>query len=201
METGYAEKEIAIFNGLIELLRRGANPYQIKVQEIAEAAGIGKGTVYDYFASKEEVISKAILYQLNREIKTAFQRIAAKKTLREKFSVLLDVILECIGDNRSTVNLLLSGGGLHNFYTFLKEQQKELDVIKENVLQIITHLLEHGRVENVICGRESYFFQLMALQGAVAGFSHFAGQRELYPDVSVEEAKNVAYRLLLKALN
>ncbi|NLM45976.1 MAG: TetR/AcrR family transcriptional regulator [Firmicutes bacterium] len=200
MAAGHAEKEIAIFNGLMKLLRRGANPYLIKVQDIAEAAGIGKGTVYDYFASKEEVISKAILYHLNQELKAAFQRIAAKKTLREKFSVLLDLIQECLGDNRSTVNLLLSGGGLHNFYTFLKEQQQELAQLKEKVLKIIDHLLEHGRAEKIINSRESEFYQLMALQGALAGFSHFVGQRDLYPDVTVEEAKNVAYKLLLKAL-
>ncbi|HHX74142.1 MAG TPA: TetR/AcrR family transcriptional regulator [Firmicutes bacterium] len=201
MEIGYAEKEIAIFNGLIKLLRRGANPYQVKVQDIAEAAGIGKGTVYEYFASKEEVISKAILYQLNLEVKAAFRRIAREESLREKFSVLLDLILEWFSDNRSTVNLLLSGGGLHNFYTFLQEEQQELALLKENVLRIITHLLEHGRMENVISGRESFYYQLMALQGALAGFSHFAGQRDLYPGVTVEEAKNVAYRLLLRALN
>ena len=43
--TRYSEKEIAVFKGLINLMREGANPYSIKVSDIAKAASIGKGTV------------------------------------------------------------------------------------------------------------------------------------------------------------
>ena len=61
---GSTEKEIAIFDGVIKLIKSGIDPYLIKVQEIAAAANVGKGTIYDYFRTKEEAISKAILYNL-----------------------------------------------------------------------------------------------------------------------------------------
>ena len=35
-------KKKKIFDGLIRLIKDGANPYLIKVQEIADAAGIGR---------------------------------------------------------------------------------------------------------------------------------------------------------------
>jgi hypothetical protein len=49
-EVLYSEKKIAIFNGIIELMEKGINPYSIKVSDIARAADVGKGTIYDYFA-------------------------------------------------------------------------------------------------------------------------------------------------------
>ena len=46
----YSEKEISIFKGIMDLLNQGYRIHEMKVADIAAAAGIGKGTVYEYFA-------------------------------------------------------------------------------------------------------------------------------------------------------
>ncbi|MBQ3008643.1 MAG: helix-turn-helix transcriptional regulator, partial [Oscillospiraceae bacterium] len=33
-------------------------------KQIAEAAGVGKATIYDYFSSKEEILVQALIYTL-----------------------------------------------------------------------------------------------------------------------------------------
>ena len=48
------EREIALYEAALRLIARGVSPAAMKVQQIADEAGIGKGTVYEYFASKEE---------------------------------------------------------------------------------------------------------------------------------------------------
>lgn len=62
----YSPKEIAVFEGLFQMAASGKSFSSIKVQDIATAAGIGKGTVYEYFASKEEILSSAILFALDQ---------------------------------------------------------------------------------------------------------------------------------------
>lgn len=62
----YSPKEIAAFNGLFQLAGSGRSFSGIKVQDIATAAGIGKGTLYAYFASKEDILSSAILFALEQ---------------------------------------------------------------------------------------------------------------------------------------
>lgn len=47
------EKKAAVFRAVLKLLRQGRPLGDLKVSEIAEAAGIGKGTVYEYFPSRE----------------------------------------------------------------------------------------------------------------------------------------------------
>lgn len=64
--TTYSPKEIAAFQGLFSLAASGKDFSSIKVQDIATAAGIGKGTLYEYFCSKEEILSSAVLYALER---------------------------------------------------------------------------------------------------------------------------------------
>ena len=81
----YSEKEIAIFNGVINLLKEGRNPYQVKVADIANSAGVGKGTIYEYFDNKKEVIKKALLYNLNQEISALEERLRSKVSFKDQY--------------------------------------------------------------------------------------------------------------------
>ena len=136
----YSEKQIAIFNAIVELMKNGINPYSIKVADIAEAANIGKGTIYDYFDSKEEAISEAILYSVTNEIKYGYSRIKAKDTFKEKFYELLYMIAENAADNVSTFNMLLSIGEISKLYEFLLDDRYDLSEYISMVNQIIKHL-------------------------------------------------------------
>ncbi|NLM52737.1 MAG: TetR/AcrR family transcriptional regulator [Firmicutes bacterium] len=198
---GYTEKEIAIFNGVIKLIKSGIDPYLIKVQEIAAAANVGKGTIYEYFRTKEEAISKAILYNLRHEIEAAFTRIKEKKIFKAKFDTLLDIVREFFDNNSSTLNLLLSAGGIQEFYSYLSNEQFDLQEIAANVKNVIEHLLQCGYQEGVFTLQENPYYQQMAVHGAISGFVQYLSQRELYLHITLEEAKRVAYKLLLKALN
>ena len=55
-------KEKAIYQAVLELFEEGADLNCLTVAEITKKAGIGKGTAYEYFSDKEEMIAKALLY-------------------------------------------------------------------------------------------------------------------------------------------
>ena len=56
------ERETALYEAALRLIAKGVNPAAMKVQQIADEAGIGKGTVYEYFASKDEILQGMALY-------------------------------------------------------------------------------------------------------------------------------------------
>ncbi|MGM9648894.1 MAG: TetR/AcrR family transcriptional regulator [Butyricicoccaceae bacterium] len=64
----YTKKEQQIFQGVLRLIQQGVDLHTVKVQDIATAAGIGKGTLYEYFSSKEEIITKTLSYLYLQEI-------------------------------------------------------------------------------------------------------------------------------------
>lgn len=41
------ERETALYEAALRLIAKGVNPAAMKVQQIADEAGIGKGTVYE----------------------------------------------------------------------------------------------------------------------------------------------------------
>ena len=54
------EKEMKIYLAVGELIKEGKDIGSLTISEISNRAGIGKGTTYEYFDSKEELIYKAL---------------------------------------------------------------------------------------------------------------------------------------------
>lgn len=197
----YSEKEIAIFNGLIRLMREGVNPYLIKVSDIARAAGIGKGTIYDYFASKEEVISKAIIYSISQDIQMMTKKVNAKQNFKDRFYQVLDIMGDSFEKKVSTLNILLSYGGIEKFYESLVDKESKISGFMGLINNEVKDLLDLGLKEGLVTTEEGTHYQMMAVLGAVSSFSHYFNHRALYNDITLNEAKDTAYRMLIRALN
>lgn len=58
-------KKDRIVSAFLELLKDGSDISKISIQMIATKANIGKGTVYEYFDSKDEIILYSIEYSLD----------------------------------------------------------------------------------------------------------------------------------------
>ena len=68
-------KVLALYEAVLELLDEGADINTLKVSDMTVRAGIGKGTAYDYFKSKEEIIAAAVVFDVERKVKTERMRL------------------------------------------------------------------------------------------------------------------------------
>ena len=74
-----APKVMALYGAVIALLREGADLNNVTVAEIAAKAGIGKGTIYEYFSNKEEMIAEALFYKLKTDCQEMYRLINKEK--------------------------------------------------------------------------------------------------------------------------
>ena len=79
------DKVRKIYEAVGELAREGRDVTTLRVSEISAKAGIGKGTTYEYFTSKEELISKAVFYSMYTNIKTILLIMYGAGSFKEKF--------------------------------------------------------------------------------------------------------------------
>lgn len=104
----------ALYRAVSELLEEGADATNLKVADIAARAGIGKGTTYEYFKSREELIIKAMLNRMYAYFKGVTEQTDAKENFQEKVYVFLDSLFMASGENMKAMQqmfALLSGGG------------------------------------------------------------------------------------------
>ena len=52
----HAQRKAKVYEAALALTSQGVSPAAMTIQQLADAAGIGKGTVYEYFSSKEEIL-------------------------------------------------------------------------------------------------------------------------------------------------
>ena len=62
------DKVMKMFDAVLELVSEKAELTSLKVQDITTRAGIGKGTAYEYFDSREDIILFALLYDYSKKI-------------------------------------------------------------------------------------------------------------------------------------
>lgn len=197
----YSDKELAIFNGLISLIENGANLYKITVAEIAKAADVGKGTIYDYFKTKEEAISKAILYNIENEIKSSIGRIDLKHGFKNKYYEMLNIIIESYQNKYCTMNMLLSVGGFQEFYDYLVDEKHSMPLYLSIVEEAIDNFLETGFKERIITIDEHDYYKRMVIKSSISGFADYINVKDHYSEIGIEEAMDLSYKMILKSLN
>lgn len=78
------------YEAVQELIGEGRDVNDISVSAITERAGIGKGTIYDYFDAKEEIIACAFLYYIKRIAERISARLQEFGSLREQLNYIFD---------------------------------------------------------------------------------------------------------------
>lgn len=89
MEPLSRTREQQIFSAVARLVRDGRRPTDLRMSEIADAADLGKGTLYEYFSSKSELISQAIHHFLHVQLDQLDVLIRPDRRLREIFEQIL----------------------------------------------------------------------------------------------------------------
>jgi AcrR family transcriptional regulator len=197
----YNDKELAIFNGVIDLIKKGANIYSVTVSEIAKASGVGKGTIYDYFSTKEEVISKSILYNIEKETNSAISRIESKTDFKSQYYEALKIIVENFDNKFSTINLLLSTGSFDELYEYIIDEKHIIPYYIQRIEDVIDNLLLMGYEEGIITAEENQYYKRMVITCSIAGFLSYINNKERYLDIDTQKAMDMSYKMVIKSLN
>lgn len=89
MDKKHLPKKKAIYQAVLELFEEGADLNSLTVAEITGKAGIGKGTAYEYFSDKEEMIAKALFYNAEIFCQQLYEGMDRQKNLYDKMNFLL----------------------------------------------------------------------------------------------------------------
>lgn len=150
MNLEFSQKEKDIFEGVLSLARKGESIYTLKVQQIADAAKIGKSTLYEYFDSREEILAKALLYSMNIEMTQFNQVITANTQFIGMVNSAIDFAHECVLKNSSTFSLLNSAMQEQSMRKMLCSYIPQKDVILQALVGILNQIIIKGRQEGVV---------------------------------------------------
>lgn len=195
----WKEKEIQILEGVRQLMREGKDLATVKMEEISKSAGLGKGTLYLYFSSKEEVLRGALAYTIQMQAEALYQAISGKD-----FCQAARLALRRIRELADT-----EGAALRLMFTALErlpagngEKSAYLNLESVRLLErVMEELVQKGVSQGLFPPPEDPAYLRQCLLGTAAGFISAPGCPVLPALCPAGQAEDNALKMLLRALN
>lgn len=175
-----------IFHQVVKIfLKKGFQ--ETSMQEIAQAAGLGKSTLYDYFRTKDEILIYFFENQLNdmtfEAQKIALQNISADKRLQQ----IMEKYLESLLANK---NLFLKL--MQESQRLKPESQKSVQQKRNAYQDLVSALIDEGIREGVFRNINSLLAARLLVSGIspIVFGSRFAGT----PDEMLNELLDILFK-------
>lgn len=197
------EKVLAMYQAVVEYINEGSDINTLKVADITARAGIGKGTAYEYFASKEELISASILYYV-QECVGELQKIASgEQGFRQKINDIMDFIDDHIKDKQGVFFLIKI---VLESYEIPKNLKDEFEQMKQNGCEkekneILDSLVADGIREGII-KEENVFLRRAALETQMSVYFMYriAAEKKIELDLEADSMREYIYQNIQKLI-
>ena len=193
-------KVLALYRGVLELLDEGEDVNTIKVSDITAKAGIGKGTAYDYFKSREEIIACALLYDVDQKIEEEEEELARHEGFCEKVIYAFDWMERRFREQKvfvRTLRLTTEGSGLS--ITILEELQKRKKM-GCGPLRVLMKMCGEGKERGEIRKDIPVSAACIASLANMAAFVMYLEKSEQMPEIDTGWMKEFLCKGLLEQL-
>lgn len=191
------EKETALYRGTLRLFCESPDFSKVTVQEIATVAGVGKGTVYEYFSSREELIAKAMIFGAQEELSSLRGKIGGR-SFEEQWGIILDLIEATTRRNSIALNLFFANDG--PAVKKLIERQDQFPLLQRELHGIFQNVLEQGEREGLFVLPEDSMLIHQAVLSAILGFAKAPFPNGITGQKNLKRFREISLRLLIKML-
>jgi TetR/AcrR family fatty acid metabolism transcriptional regulator len=169
--------------------------HEASIGDIADAAQIGKGTVYEYFSSKNALLLAVMDDSFTRYYAELNASLTRGQGFKDQLSVFIRHNQEIIRHNLKMADMMLrcDGGGLNGEMKVLVHE-KILD-LRSKVVRRLQDIFEQGRAEGFIGDADLEFASDLFLNMVVRFAMRSVGYSDIAEDSSQEQEKLIALLL------
>lgn len=199
-----AEKEMLMYQAVIDMVQENYDINSIKVSDITGRAGIGKGTAYEYFSSKEEIIVKALLYDTYLHMK-AVEKIFLKEIgFKDKYYLLMDFLENNMPYTKGVNSFMKMMSGTYEIKDSIKGELDKLHIHDncpmEYMETMVDTYMEQGYKEGIFV-QKNISLRRSVFVTQTAGYIFCLVNNFYKGTISREDARNFSYESIVKLLN
>ncbi len=195
------EKVVKMYEAVSYLIRK-KDMAAITVAEITKQAGIGKGTAYEYFSSKEELISSALFYEYGVKIQALVERAFRKEGFRQRCETVMDWITENEEYNKTYMQFIKRIFGEPSQVICEKEESPAfVKSMKEYLFSQIDRFMQEGFEQGHFKETDIKKRRIVLLT-LMTQYAFISSKREnLSLGMAPQEAKEYVYENMIKMLS
>ena len=195
----------ALYDAVLELLNENADVNTLTVSDITKRAGIGKGTAYDYFSCKEEIIAGAIIYDAQTQGVESWERLENIPGFEEKIHYCYRWVVDCMQEQRAFARFLFlsthSGGAKDDIMKKLQSMLAECRQCGDmGPMMILGNLCDCGMRECYIRKELPKQAAMYMLLGSLTSLVMYLGEENQTGEFHPEEMGNYLCEGFLQAV-
>ena len=159
------EKRRRIMEAAVDIFS-GKLFHQVKMDEIASRAGVGKGTLYLYFQSKEELFRRSFRYAVDLYYLKLKEALEEESSAREKLQKIVYLHVNLLQEHLKLIYLLV-GQSMAPPMIFQEEVSRSRSKLLSLLEEIITQGVERGEFRPLDAGLAA-----RAYLGGIVSFLH-----------------------------
>lgn len=201
MQADISPKVEAIFRAVIALFSEGADLNNLTVSEITVRAGIGKGTAYDYFSNKEEMIASALYYEMKMSCEKLETLLKQQKSIYDKIMLMLQRMEEQMSETSCffrVMHLLQDNSALSSTMQKLIKEKEEDELLFSDLLR---HMLEEEVGEKAEQFPEEISYLIMFVYSQFMCFGIYLNNKQANATLSRERMKKLICLDIHKHIN
>lgn len=169
-------KVVALFQAISDFFEEGADMSGLTVAEIAARAGIGKGTVYEYFSNKEDMIAGALYYRMRELCENLRGRICQQENLYDKMMQILLTMEEQVKEANSFLHLLQIKESSSEIGRRVKELLEERKSEKNFIMDVFYEMMENEMEVSMRVDRDGITYLAMSVFSRVLSYGMYMGE-------------------------
>lgn len=201
-------KKEMIYEATLSLIEDNYQLARIKVGDIAKEANIGKGTIYEYFDSKEEVISETIAYMIKGWVQSLENILDENESFEQSYKKILQNIFPMMKKKHQIFMgfMMLSRSSKTSVDALHKLMEKNNEEIQQKIIHLYEKIVDKSLEEGIIKEKPEVFDWYFAVNSSIMCVliyeDQFADQRVFSGKVrhDQEEIIEKAYRIFVKLL-
>jgi len=191
-------KRETILEAVIALSDRVESPNDITVSAVAEEADVGKGTVYEYFSSKSEMITEAVAYFAFCRLEPLLS-MEFTESFYDNFKKMLEMISQIFRENRSFFRIIFLSGMQEEYAEAFYKNRGEFF---SRLGAMLKRLIRPGKESGIVNGTPSesdLFFAFFSTGISSCFISPQPGS--VFPEIGNEDITDFLYRKFTALLN
>ena len=198
------EKVRLMYEAVIAFIVERNDVNSLKVADITGRAGIGKGTAYEYFSTREEIITSALMHEFYKRVVQFEARVKELRGFQSKMSALLDWVLENCDFYMMFIRLFQICSGSGDICSGLEGQlSTEIrDMIRAYTVGGIDGVIIEGQQEGILKSKsmEKCRLAFIAMVVEYAIICSHGGPMDGLFTMDASEARQFVYNGMVRAL-
>ena len=143
-------KVLQMYRAVMELIEEGEDITDLKVSTITDKAGIGKGTAYEYFETKDEIVVSAIVYYMQFFFGKLHEELMRREIFRERLAYLLDEVEKVRGRKVCFFRFLHLLSNTSEFSVLIRNKLREEGFEPYLPMHFLSEMVKQARENNEI---------------------------------------------------